>query len=376
MNRSTPRSGPVGLGVVGAGNISAQYLTTLARFPDLRVQIVGDLLPDRAEDRAREHGVDAWGTPQDVLAHPGVEIVVNLTVPAAHAEVSAAALAAGRHVWSEKPVAVDLPAARALLDRAAAAGLRIGVAPDTVLGPGVQTARRAVESGAVGTPLSAHTVLQSPGPDAWHPNPEFLFARGAGPLFDMGPYYVTTLVTLLGSVTAVSAVGSTGRRTRTIRTGPRAGTAFPVEVPTHVAALLRFESGAVAQSLFSFDAPLVRQGLVEITGTEGTLVVPDPNRFTGDVRLTRGPGPDGEQRWEPVPPVGTGEGRGLGVLDLARAVRTGAPHSATGELALHVLDVLVAIDRAAATGETQEVASRAGAVPAVPLDRDPYAATL
>ncbi|MZD10705.1 Gfo/Idh/MocA family oxidoreductase, partial [Streptomyces sp. SID5785] len=305
-----------------------------------------------------------------------VELVVNLTVPAVHAEVSTAIVATGRHVWSEKPIALDLPAARALLDRAAEAGVRVGVAPDTVLGPAVQTARRAVERGDIGTVLSAHTAFQSPGPDAWHPSPEFLFARGAGPLFDMGPYYFTALVTLLGSVTRVSAVRSTGRTVRTIRTGPRAGTSFPVEVPTHVAALACYESGAVSQSVFSFDSPLAREGVVEITGTEGTLVVPDPNRFTGDVRIARGRGADGEPRWEPVPGTGAGEGRGLGVLDLARAVRTGADPVATGDLGYHVLDVLIAVDRAAATGESRQVRSRAGTVPAVPEDRDPYAATL
>ncbi|MYW63014.1 Gfo/Idh/MocA family oxidoreductase [Streptomyces sp. SID8379] len=376
MTRPTNRSGPVGVGIVGAGNISEQYLTTLAGFPDVEVLIIGDLMADRAEAQARRHGVGAWGKAQDVLAHDGVEIVVNLTVPAVHAEVSSAAVAAGKHVWSEKPIAVDPAAARALLDQAAAAGLRVGVAPDTALGPGVQTARRAIERGDIGSALSAYTVCQSPGPDAWHPSPEFLFAQGAGPLFDMGPYYYTTLITLFGSVTRVSAVGSTGRKVRTIRTGPRAGTEFTVEVPTHVAALASFESGAVSQSVFSFDAPLVREGIVEINGTEGALVVPDPNKFAGDVRVTRGSAGAGDAQWETVESVASGGGRGLGVLDMARAVRTGAPHIATGELGHHVLDVLVAIDRAVATGETQQVASRAGAVHAVPPDRDPYAATL
>ncbi|MFJ4716488.1 Gfo/Idh/MocA family protein [Streptomyces sp. NPDC088785] len=376
MTPPTSRSGPVGVGIIGAGNISEQYLTTLARIPDVDVVVIGDLMAERAEEQARRHGVPAWGTTRDVLAHDGVEIVVNLTVPAVHAEVSSAIVAAGKHVWSEKPIAVDLASARALLDQAAAAGLRVGVAPDTALGPGVQTARRAIERGDIGTALSAYTVFQTAGPDAWHPSPEFLFAAGAGPLFDMGPYYFTTLITLFGSVTQVSAVASTGRAVRTVRTGPRAGTEFPVEVPTHVAALARFESGAVAQSVFSFDASLVRAGVVEINGTGGTLVVPDPNRFTGDVRITRGPGEDDAPHWEPVAPVGLGEGRGLGVLDMARAIRTGTPHIATGDLGHHVLDVLITIDRAAATGETLLVGSRAGEVRAVPLDRDPFAATL
>ncbi|WP_353940859.1 Gfo/Idh/MocA family oxidoreductase [Streptomyces sp. HUAS MG91] len=376
MTPSTTRSGPVGVGIIGAGNISEQYLTTLTRVPDVDVVVIGDLMAERAEEQARKHGVPAWGTADDVLTHDGVEIVVNLTVPAVHAEVSSAIVAAGKHVWSEKPIAVDLASSRALLDQAAAAGLRVGVAPDTALGPGVQTARRAIERGDIGSALSAYTMFQTPGPDAWHPNPEFLFSTGAGPLFDMGPYYFTTLITLFGSVTRVSAVASTGREVRTIRTGPRTGTEFPVEVPTHVAALATFESGAVAQSVFSFDSALVRAGIVEINGTEGALVAPDPNKFTGDVRITRAADDDGTQHWETVEPVGLGEGRGLGVLDMARAIRSGTPHIATGDLGHHVLEVLVAVDRAAATGETQHIESRAGEVRPVPLDRDPFAATL
>ncbi|MFE6667418.1 Gfo/Idh/MocA family protein [Streptomyces sp. NPDC057697] len=370
------RSGPVGVGVIGAGNISEQYLSTLGRFPDTDVLIVGDIAVDRAEAQARRHGVGAWGTAQDVLAHDGVEIVVNLTVPAAHAGVSTAAVDAGKHVWSEKPLAVEPLEARALLDRAAAAGLRVGVAPDTVLGPGVQTARRAIARGDIGAVLSAQTFMQTPGPDAWHPSPEFLFAEGAGPLFDMGPYYLTTLVCLFGSVTRVSAVGTTGRKVRTIRAGDRAGTEFAVTVPTHVSVLATFESGATSQSVYSFDSHLVRSGVVEITGTEGTLIVPDPNTFAGEVRITRGRGADGAAEWERVESVGTEAGRGLGVLDMARSLRAGEPHIATGDLGHHVLDALTAIGRSVVSGETEHVVSRAGTIPLVPADRDPYAATL
>ena len=367
--------GPVGVGLVGTGMISDQYLTNLTGYPDIRVVVLGDLDTERAAAQAGKYGVPESGAGTAVLTHPDVEIVVNLTIPAVHAEISAAAIAAGKHVWSEKPIAVDRLSARALLDQAAAAGLRVGVAPDTVLGPGVQTARRAITRGDIGVPLSAQTVMQNAGPDTFHPNPEFLFARGAGPVYDMGPYYVTTLVHLFGPVARVAAVGSTGRATRTVRTGGRAGTEFPVEVPTHVAALASFHSGAVSQSVFSFDSPLARTGVVEITGTEGTLVVPDPNGFTGDVRITRANG-SGDPDWELVPPVGVESGRGLGVLDMARAIRTGAPHIATGDLGFHVLDTLVAIDEAVTSGETVHVRSTVGDIPFVPDDRDPYTATL
>ncbi|WP_046728814.1 Gfo/Idh/MocA family protein [Streptomyces humi] len=367
---------PVGVGVIGAGNISDQYLANLTRFPDLRVTVVGDLDTARAETQARKYGVERWGTAADVLAHPDTELVVNLTVPAVHAEVSSAILAAGRHVWSEKPLAVERADARAVLDQAAAAGLRVGVAPDTILGPGLQTALRAIARGDIGTPLSAQTVMQYAGPDLWHPNPEFLFARGAGPLFDMGPYYLTTLVCLFGSVSRVAALGSTARTVRTVRSGERAGTEFTVAVPTHVSALTQFEGGGVGQSVFSFDSPLTRTGFVEITGSEGTLVLPDPNTFAGDVRITRVPERGRDAEWETLTPVGTEAGRGLGVLDMARAVRGGHPHIASGALGHHVLDVMISIDEAVSSGESVQVTSAAPEIPLVPEDRDPYGATL
>ncbi|MFQ3555579.1 Gfo/Idh/MocA family oxidoreductase [Streptomyces gramineus] len=367
---------PVGVGLIGAGNISDQYLTNLTRFPDLHVAVVGDLDTGRAEAQARKYGVEQWGTAGDVLAHPDVDIVVNLTVPAVHAEVSSAVIDAGKHVWSEKPIAVERADARDLLDRAAAAGLRVGVAPDTVLGPGLQTALRAVTRGDIGTPLSAQTVMQYAGPDLWHPDPEFLFAKGAGPLFDMGPYYITALVCLFGSVSRVAAVGSTARTVRTVRSGQRAGAEFAVAVPTHVSALLQFDDGGVGQSVFSFDSPLTRTGFVEITGTEGTLVLPDPNTFAGEVRITRIQERGQDPVWETVAPVGVGSGRGLGVLDMARAIRGGVPHIASGDLGYHVLDTMICVDESVTSGETVRVASTAGEIPLVPEDRDPFGATL
>ncbi|WDG17390.1 Gfo/Idh/MocA family protein [Microbacterium sp. Clip185] len=369
-------TGPVGVGVIGAGMISDTYLENLGSFPDIRVIAIGDLDTARAAAQATRHGVPHAGAPEDVLAHPEVEIVVNLTIPAAHAAVSAAAIAAGKHVWSEKPIGIDRESARALLAAADAAGLRVGVAPDTILGPGLQTARRAVLRGDIGVPLSAHTTMQYIGPDIFHPNPEFLFARGAGPLFDMGPYYVSALVSIFGPVDRVMALGSQSRASREIRVGERAGTAFPVEVPTHVQALTRFEGGAAADSVFSFDAVLARSGVIEINGTEGALIVPDPNTFGGEVRVGRSVGGGAEPSWETVAPVGVEAGRGLGVLDMARAIRSGGAHIATGRLGYHVLDTLVAIDESVQTGAAVAVASTVDALPLVPEDRDPRQATL
>jgi predicted dehydrogenase len=215
---SAARSGPVGVGLIGTGMISNTYLENLTRFPDIDVVILGDLNTDLARSQAEKHGVRQSGNAADVLDHPDVELVVNLTIPAVHAQVSGQTIDAGKHVWSEKPISVDRDSGRKLLAKAEAAGLLVGVAPDTVLGPGVQTARRAIARGDIGEPLSAQTVMQYIGPDIFHPSPEFLFTKGAGPLFYMGPYYLTTLIHVFGSVESVAAVGSRSRQPA--RSGP------------------------------------------------------------------------------------------------------------------------------------------------------------
>jgi predicted dehydrogenase len=359
---------PFGIGVIGCGNISQQYLRNLTAFPDLAVLICADLDPGRAKAQAAAYGVPQWGSPDDALGHPGVQLIVNLTVPAAHAEVSAAALAAGRHVWSEKPLTLDVPGGRALLAAARAAGVRVGCAPDTVLGAGLQSARRLIDSGAIGVPLTALTLLQGPGPQSWHPDPEFLFAPGAGPLFDLGPYYLSVLAMLFGPAARVAAIGRTPRASRVIGSGPRAGTEFAVAVPTYVAALAEYAAGQAASLLFSWDSPLHRAGFVEISGTEATLALPDPNGFGGDLRVRR----VGDADWTVIPAEGAAAGRGMGVVDMVRAIRAGAPHRASGELALHVLEMMAAIERSAGSGAFEPVETRFD-TPA-PLDPqwDPY----
>jgi predicted dehydrogenase len=364
--------GPVGVGVIGAGYISGRYLATLTAFPDLRVLFVADLDLRRARARAEAFGVPGHGSVDELLAHDGVEIVVDLTIPAVHAEVGRRIVAAGKHVWSEKPLALDHESGADLLAAAERAGVRVACAPDTVLGAGIQSALRTIARGDIGEPLTATTLFQVPGPNAWHPDPEFLFAKGAGPLFDMGPYYVTTLVHAFGPAARVSAVSSTSHAERTIATGPRAGTAFAVEVPTHHAALISFAGGQSAASTFSFQDAQRRVGFVEISGTEGTLVLPDPNTFEGDSRLWR----FGEEEPTVLPATGSAHGRGSGVLDLARAIRGGDAERASGALALHVLDVLLAIARAAETRSTVEIRSTVERPAPLPESWDPAAATL
>lgn len=363
-------TGPVRVGVIGAGVISTEYLRNLTALPDLDVRAVGDLDEERAHAQATAFGVPRSGPVGEVLADDAIELVVNLTVPQAHVDVALQAISAGKHVWNEKPIGLDRASTRTLLDAARASGLRVATAPDTFLGPGIQTARRVVESGAIGTPLTALTLLQGPGPESWHPNPDFLFQDGAGPLFDLGPYYLTALVQLLGPVSQVSAVSSRARAVRTIGSGPRAGQRFDVTVPTHVAATYRFAGGASAQSLFSFDSAVKRKK-IEISGAEGTIAAPDPNTFAGEVVVHR---MDGEV--VTVPAVPAPATRGTGVLELARAVRAGHPERASGELGAHVLDVMICTIEAAERGAPVDVGSTVEVAAALPEGWDPTTPTL
>jgi len=361
---------PFGVAIVGCGNISNQYLKNLTRFPDVQVLFCADIDADRAKSQAAAYGVPASGSVQQALEHPDVRLVVNLTIPAAHAEVASAAIAAGKHVWNEKPLAPDVAAGRALLDQAAKAGLRVGCAPDTVLGAGIQSARRLIAAGAIGTPTSALTLLQGPGPESWHPDPEFLFAQGAGPLFDLGPYYLSTLATLFGPATRVAAISRRARDTRVIGSGPKQGTTFNVEVPTFISAVAEYAGGQAASLLFSWDSPLQRMGFLEISGSEATLAMPDPNQFDGDLRVRR----TGEQEWTVIESTGAAAGRGSGVVDMVRAIRTGQPHRASGEIAQHVLELMTAIDRSGETAVFEPVESGFDAPAALPEDWDPYVA--
>jgi len=364
-------AGPVGVAVIGAGKISEQYLPNMLGFPDLDLRFVADLLPEVARTQADRYGVAGAGTVEEALARDDVELLVNLTIPAAHAEIASAALATGKHVWNEKPVTTDLASGAALVAQADAAGLRLGTAPDTVLGPGLQTVRRLIEAGAIGTPLTAATVMQYPGPHQWHPNPDFLYQPGGGPLFDMGPYYLTALTQVFGAVARVAARGSSAGPTRVIGEGPRAGEEIPVAVPTYVGALYEFEGGGVAQTTLSFDSPLRRMGVVEIAGSEATIVAPDPNRFTGEIVLWR----NGTER-ESVPVTGVEGGRGIGAVDMARAIRGGVPHRATGRLGLHVLDAMLATSASIESAEFAPVGTHFDPSPPLPADWDPTARTL
>jgi predicted dehydrogenase len=372
---------PVGVGIIGLGVISDTYLENLNSFPDVEVLVLGDINTERARAQAEKYGVPAYGTAEDVLAHPDVQLVLNLTIPAAHVAVSSAAIAAGKHVWSDKPLGLDRAEIAALLEQAKAAGLRIGSAPDTLLGPGFQSAKRAIAAGVIGEPLFAQTAFQTQGPDMWHPSPGFLFAHGAGPLLDMGPYYFSALASLLGPVDRVAAFGMKSKEEREIRTGPNAGSRFTVEVPSTIQVLTAFEAGTQAQTLLSFDSALERHGVLEIHGTEGSITLPDPNQFTGRTAYVKPLGVlrDGmsiTQEWIEVEEQGAIVGRGIGVLDMVRSIAEGRPHIASGELGQHVIDVLLSAQESAASAQVVKVESTVAPVPLLPDDFDPFASTL
>jgi predicted dehydrogenase len=334
--------GPLKIGIVGVGKISEQYFAAFAGLPGLELVAVADLDEQRAAQVAGEQGVEFLSV-DALLADPRIGAVLNLTIPAAHAEIATRALAAGKHVYGEKPLALHPAEAVGLLETAAATGLRVGSAPDTVLGTGIQTARDAIDSGLIGTPVGATAFWAAPGHEAWHPSPAFYYQPGGGPLFDMGPYYLTALVTLLGPVVRVSGVVSRSQRERSIATGPLAGQGIPVAIDTHVTAVLEHASGAASTVTVSFDVWASRIPNIEVYGTDGTLSVPDPNNFSGAVSVYT----SADREWREVPPSAgyVGAGRGFGLADMARAIETGRPHRASGELAFHVLEIMDAVIR-------------------------------
>ncbi|MEQ9689440.1 MAG: Gfo/Idh/MocA family oxidoreductase, partial [Bauldia litoralis] len=279
----------VGIGFIGCGNISAAYLKAARDFPILDVRAVADIAPQAAAARGEEFGVPAKSI-DDLLDDPAIEVVVNLTVPLAHVEVGLRAIAAGKHVHSEKPLAVTVAEARRLLDAARDRGVRVGCAPDTFLGGGHQTCRKLIDEGAIGMPLAGTAFFMCPGHERWHPNPGFYYLAGGGPMLDMGPYYITDLVNLLGPVRRVAGVTSRARSERLITSEPLNGTVVPVEVATHAAGTLEFVSGPVVTIVMSFDVAAHRHRPIELYGSEAAMSVPDPNNFGGDIEIARAGG--------------------------------------------------------------------------------------
>jgi predicted dehydrogenase len=345
----------LGIGIIGCGNISSAYLKAMASFPVLDIRGIADLNRGLAEQRAAEFNLVARGI-DELLGDPDIKLIVNLTVPKAHVAVGLQALAQGKHTYSEKPLGVTFAEGRTLAETAKAGGLRIGAAPDTFLGGAHQTARSIIDTGVLGVPVGGTATFMCPGHERWHPNPDFYYEAGGGPMLDMGPYYITDLVNLLGPVAKVAGFAIAPRRERIITSQPRHGEKIPVHIPTHVSGVMAFECGAVVQISMSFDVAGHKHVPLEIYGTEGTLIVPDPNHFGGEIELLKK-----GASFEPQPvtqPYADGNYRSLGVADMAHAILTGRPHRASGDLALHVLEVMEAFGTAAETGETVTMTTR------------------
>jgi predicted dehydrogenase len=336
-------------GIIGCGNISEIYLTnTKALFKGLELVACADLDIGRAKAKAEKHGIKGYSV-DELLADPEIQLVINLTIPQVHAKVNLQALAAGKHVYVEKPFAVTRQEAKSVLELAKSKGLLVGSAPDTFLGGGIQTCIKLIQDGKIGLPVAASAFMMSGGHESWHPAPEFYYQIGGGPMFDMGPYYLTALIALLGPIQRVTGSARISYPERTITSQPLHGSKIQVEVPTHVAGILEFQKGAIGTMITSFDTPGgANLPFIEIYGSEGTLSVPDPNTFGGVVKLRKKGGADWSE-------IGLTHGfhdnsRGIGVADMAQAILQQRKHRASGELGYHVLDAMIGFHDSADKG--------------------------
>ncbi|MDR2479082.1 MAG: Gfo/Idh/MocA family oxidoreductase [Treponema sp.] len=339
------------IGVAGIGNISGIYLKNLSGMFSRRVQLaaVTDIIEDRAAAAAKDYGVRHIKTIDDMARDDGIDVILNITQPRFHHAVAMKAVTGGKHIYNEKPLCTTQAEAADLLRTAAANGTRVGGAPDTFLGAGIQTCRKLIDDGWIGRPIAASAFMLCHGHESWHPAPAFYYQRGGGPMFDMGPYYLTALVNLLGPVKRVSGSAQKSFETRTITSEPLNGTVIDVEVPTHIAGVLDFASGAVGTIITSFDVWSSSMPKIEIYGSEGSLQVPDPNTFGGPVYLRR----HNDSVWREMPLTGSfGENsRGLGITDMCEGIAENRPHRASGELCRHVLDIMHGIHDASASGK-------------------------
>lgn len=355
---------PVKVGVVGCGTISKTYFEAARLFESFEIVACADVVLDRARAKADEYGVRALSV-EALLSDPEVEIVVNLTIPKAHGEVALAALEAGKCAYNEKPLAVTREQGQKLLAAAEAKGLLLGGAPDTFLGGGIQTCRKLIDDGQIGEPVAATAFMMSHGHESWHPDPDFYYQPGGGPMFDMGPYYLTALVNLIGPIRRVTGSTRITFPERTITSKPKSGQIIKVNVDTHIAGVMDFANGAIGTIITSFDVWAAQLPRIEIYGSEGSLSVPDPNGFGGLVRVRRA----GASEWSDVPLTHgyTTNSRGLGVADMAYALRSGRPHRASGRLAYHVLDAMHAFHDASRAGRHIELESTCDRPSPLPL---------
>ena len=345
-------SDPMKIGIIGCGKISGAYFGGAAHARNLEIKACADLRMETAEAAAAEHGCAAM-TVDRLLADPEIELVVNLTIPAVHVEVGIDILAAGKHVYAEKPLAVSVEEGKKLVDAAADAGLRIGSAPDTFLFKAGQTARKAIDDGWIGRPLSGTAFFMSHGPETWHPNPGFYYDVGGGPLFDLGPYYITALINFLGPIRSVMARTARGFDERVASSKGNEGKVLPVSTNTHCTGVLEFESGVLITMITSFDVWRDTAPPLAIHGTEGSIEPGDPNNFENPPKLFR----PGNERAMEIPFTHADNERMIGVVDMVDAIRNGRPQRAGGELAFHVLEVMEAFDKSSESGLATRIES-------------------
>ena len=375
------------VGVIGCGQISDIYFENLAGFDGIEVAACACLDLAESAAKAARHGIERSCAPNEIYADPDIDAVLNLTTPAAHAEVTLRALAGGKHVYAEKPLATTLADGARILELAAARGLVVANAPDTFLGGRWQTARKLLDSGAIGEPAAVNAFAGTHGVERHHPNPDYYYLDGGGPLLDLGPYYLTAMVFLLGPVARVAGFGRRAFEHRMIENGPRNGEWMPVEVDTHVESIFEFRSGVIGTMTVSFDIWDSATPRFEIHGTEGSLTIADPdpghgpNVFGGPVlyrtretaRWTHQPRPGGRDAWQVADNTHgfNGNSRGLGLLDLAHAVRDGRPPRASAEMAYHVSEVMAGILDAPKLGRYVEIGSRCDRPAPLPEDFPP-----
>ncbi len=356
---------PTKIALIGCGNISKAYFEGCRNYDNIEIVACADINVPHAQATAEKHGLAFGGSVEALLARPEIEIVVNLTIPGAHADINRQALAAGKHVYCEKPFTLTAADSAAVVADAERLGLRIASAPDTFLGAGLQTARHLIDSGTIGQPVAAFGFMLCPGHESWHPNPDFYYQNGGGPMFDMGPYYLTAMVNLFGPVARVSGTASKTFPIRTITSQPRAGETVNVEVPTHFSTSLEFASGPVGTMVMSFDTPKIDLPNIVVFGTKGNLRVCDPNHFDLPCALA----PAGSTTFEPVPMThAIGRARGTGVSDLANAIRSGRAHRTRGDLAHHVIEVMEAATRSSTEGKHISIQSTCTRPAPLPTD--------
>jgi len=345
------------IGVAGVGMISGIYLQNLAGMFGEQVILSGvsDVAPERAEQAAAKYRIKCFRDTAELIHSPDVDMVLNLTQPKYHYQIALETVKAGKHIYNEKPLCAQREEALEILNIAAANNVLVGCAPDTFLGAGIQTCRKCIDDGMIGTPIAAVAFLMNHGHEHWYPDPLFYYKKGGGPMFDMGSYYLTAMVNFFGPVARVCGSTAMGLKQRTVTSEPLKGTVIDVEVPTHITGVLDFASGVAATFIASFEVHSHTLPYMEIYGTEGSLRVPDPNTFGGPVFVRRA----GEENWKEMPLLDTypENSRGLGVADMAEAIAKDRPHQASGELAYHILDVMHGIYDASASGKYYDVTS-------------------